>query len=222
MGMSIFTTRYSKLNFSYDKGKVAKEILQHQLIDIPPIKQYLNFRPFDLVDKSLYDQVTVLTTRGIEHGILPSWQGYSFTHVPGDQMSRYGGNLSRLEHEKWEWKSDANCEYIKEIVDRLGFINIQNVRAMLLSPPGFGPVHNDVPPKTSYYDKHISITLNVADGGMPLVAMIDGSLKEYNDDCFIFQDNCWHGVGQVSSQRIQLRINGTVDEDKLNEILSRD
>jgi len=220
--MSIFTIRYSKLNFSYDKDAVSKEILQHHLTDIPPIKQYLNSRPFDLVDKTLYDQVTVLTAQGIEHGILPSWKGYSFTHVPGDQISGYGGNLSRLKHEKWEWKPDANCDYIKKIVDRLGFINIQNVRAMLLSPPGFGPVHTDVPPDSTYYDNHVSVTLNVDNGGMPLVAMIDGSLKEFNDDCFVFRDDCWHGVGQVTSQRIQLRINGTIDETKLNEILSRD
>lgn len=220
--MSIFNTRYLRLNFSYDKARVAKEILQHQFTDIPAIKQFLNLRPFDLVKKELYDNVTVLTEYGIVPGTIPSWKGYSFTHVPGDTMSSYGGNLSRIKHKNWAWKADANCPYIKELVSRLGFTSVQNVRAMLLDPPGFGPVHNDVPPDSNYYNNHVSITLNIADGGQPLVAMIDNNLVEFNDDCFIFRDDCWHGVGLVSSQRIQLRINGIVDEARLNEILSRD
>lgn len=220
--MSIFNTRYLRLNFSYDKARVAKEILQHQFTDIPAIKQFLNLRPFDLVKKELYDNVTVLTEYGIVPGSVPSWKGYSFTHVPGDTMSSYGGNLSRIKHENWAWKDSANCPYIKELVSQLGFTSVQNVRAMLLDPPGFGPVHNDVPTDSNYYDNHVSITLNIADGGQPLVAMIDNNLVEFNDECFIFRDDCWHGVGLVSSQRIQLRINGIVDEARLNEILSRD
>lgn len=220
--MSIFNTRYLRLNFSYDKARVAKEILQHEFTDIPAIKKFLNLRPFDLVENELYNNVTVLTEYGIVPGSIPSWKGYSFTHVPGDMMSSYGGNLSRLKHENWEWKDNANCPYIKEIVSQLGFISVQNVRAMLLDPPGFGPVHNDVPPDSNYYGTHVSITLNIADGGQPLVAMIDNNLVEINDDCFMFRDDCWHGVGCVSSQRVQLRINGIVEEARLNEILSRD
>ena len=220
--MTIFNTRYAGLNFSYDKENVTKEILQHRFTEIPAIKKFLNLRPFDLVEKSLYDKVTVLTDHGIVQGSIPSWKGYSFTHVPGDMMSNYGGNLSRIKHENWIWKDDANCPYIKQLVENLGFTSVQNVRAMVLDSPGFGPVHNDLPPDSNYYDNHISITLNITDGGQPLVAMIDGNLVEINDACFMFRDDCWHGVGLVSSQRIQLRINGIVDETKLNEILSRD
>jgi hypothetical protein len=220
--MNIFNLRYAKLNFSYNKEKVKEEILQHKFIDIPAIEKFLSLRKFDLVDSKLYDKITVITDNGIVHKELPSWRGYSFTHIPGDRFSSYGGNLSRIKTDNWQWKEDANCSYIKELVTSLGFINVQNVRAMLLDPPGFGPVHNDLPPDSTYYDNHVSITLNVADGGLPLVAMIDGSLKEINDDCFLFRDDCWHGVGLVTSQRIQLRINGIVDEVRLNEILSRD
>lgn len=221
MAMSIFNTQYARLNFSYDKAKITEEILQHKFTDIPAIKQFLSLRPFDLVERSLYDKVTVLTEQGIILGSIPSWKGYSFTHVPGDMISRYGGNLSRIKHEIWTWKDNANCPYIKEIVSQLGFISIQNVRAMVLDAPGFGPVHNDVPPNSNYYDNHVSITLNIANGGQSLVAMINDRLVEINDDCFVFRDDCWHGVGVVESQRIQLRINGIVDENRINEIFSR-
>ena len=44
-------------------------------------------------------------------------------------------------------------------------------------------------------------------------------MYEFNDPCFIFQDNCWHGVGIVSSRRTQLRINGKVDSTILNKYL---
>jgi hypothetical protein len=217
--MSIFNGQYISLNFFYDKARVAEEILQHKFTDIPAIKQFLSLRPFDLVEQSLYDKVTVLTEYGIIRGSVPSWKGYSFTHVLGDMMSNYGSNLSRIKYENWTWKDDANCPYIKEIVSQLGFTSVQNVRAMLLDPPGFGPVHNDLPLDSNYYDNHVSITLNIADGGKPLVAMIDSNLIEINDDCFIFRDNCWHGVGLVSSQRIQLRINGVIDEARLKFLL---
>jgi hypothetical protein len=212
---NLFSYRYARLNFSYDKERVKQEILQHFLTDIPAIKQYLDLRPFDLVPKELYEKITVLTEQGIVKGELPSWKGYSFTHVPGDRMSSYGGNLTRIKFDIWAWKDDANCPYIKEIVESLGFDQIQNIRSMILQPPGFGPVHNDVPPNSDYYNDHVSVTLNISNGGKPLVALIDSSLKEFNDDCFIFRDDCWHGVGLVEFPRIQLRINGKINADRL-------
>ena len=102
--MSIFNGQYISLNFFYDKARVAEEILQHKFTDIPAIKQFLSLRPFDLVEQSLYDKVTVLTEYGIIQGSVPSWKGYSFTHVLGDMMSNYGSNLSRIKYENWTWK----------------------------------------------------------------------------------------------------------------------
>lgn len=219
---NLFSCRYAKLNFSYDKEKVKEEILQHSLIDIPAIKQFLNLRPFDIVSKDLYEKLTVVTEAGIVEGEIPSWKGYSFTHVVGDKMSEYGGNLTRIKFENWQWKKDANCPYIQQLVDSLGFVQIQNVRAMVLNPPGFGPVHNDVPPESKYYDDHVSITLNITNGGKPLVALINNTLRELNDDCFLFRDDCWHGVGLVESPRIQLRINGKIRAEHLESLVDKE
>jgi hypothetical protein len=214
--------KYKKLNFIYDKDKLIEEVFQHEkeFIEIPATKEFLQYRPFDIVDPAWYDQVTTVSNLGINKGTIPSWSGYSFTHVPGDKMSFYGGNALRLKYEEWVWRNDANCPYLKSIVDTLGFTQIQNIRSMVLQPPGFGPVHCDAPPSHDYYNTHVSITLNLEDGGMPLIALIDGQYVECNDTCFIFEDNCWHGVGQVTSRRTQLRINGKVNQGKLNEYLS--
>lgn len=219
---NLFSYRYARLNFSYDKEKVKKEILQHQATDIPAIKQFLDMRPFDLVDPTLYNKITVLTEKGIVKGDIPSWKGYSFTHVPGDMMSEYGGNLTRIKFDTWQWKKDANCPYIKEIVEALGFEQVQNVRSMSLEPPGFGPVHNDVPPASNYYKDHVSVTLNISNGGKNLVAKIGNDLKEFDDDCFIFRDDCWHGVGLVEYSRIQLRINGRVNLSKFESYIDKE
>jgi hypothetical protein len=214
--------KYKKLNFNYDKNKLLKEVFQHEhnFIEIPATKEFLQYRPFDIVDPKLYDQVTTISSLEITKGHIPSWQGYSFTHVPGDRMSAYGGNTLRLKYENWCWKDDANCDYLKFIVNELGFTQIQNIRAMVINPPGFGPVHCDVPPAVDYYKEHTSVTFNLEDGGQPLIALIDNQKVECNDPCFLFEDNCWHGVGQVTSRRTQLRINGKMNRGKLNEYIS--
>lgn len=218
--MNIFNIRYAALNFSYDKDLVKQEIFQHKFIDIPATKEFLALRPFDLVDPCLYEKVPTLTPQGIIAGEIPSWKGYSFTEIPGDSFSSFGGNLSRLKTDKWVWKKDSNAPYIKELINQLGFEQVQNVRVMMIDPPGFGPVHNDLPPSSNYFENHVSVTLNISDGGQPLVAMLDNKLIELGkDDAFIFRDDCWHGVRQVSSQRIQLRINGIVNQETLSKFI---
>lgn len=213
--------KYKKLNFNYDKNKLLNEVFKHEhnFTEIPATKEFLQYRPFDIVDPVLYDQVTTVSSLGITKGPIPSWQGYSFTHVPSDRMSTYGGNTLRLKYENWCWKEDADCDYLKFIVNELGFTHIQNIRAMVIKPPGFGPVHCDVPPAIDYYKEHTSVTFNLEDGGQPLIALINNQQIECNDPCFLFEDNCWHGVGQVTSRRTQLRINGKVNQEKFNNYL---
>lgn len=217
--LNIFNIRYANLNFSYDKEKVKEEIFQHTFFDIPAAQQYLDLRPFDLVDPSLYRKVSVLTPQGILEGEIPSWKGYSFTEIPNDMMSQFGSNLSRIKSDDWVWKKNANAPYIQSLVKELGFLKVQNVRAMIIDPPGFGPVHTDLPPNSNYFNNHVSVTLSISDGGQLLTAMLDGELKELGSDCFLFRDDCWHGVKQVTSQRVQLRINGIVNPEKFSTLI---
>ena len=215
--------KYQKLSFNYDKEILLKEIFQHSqnFVDIPASKEYLQYRPFDIVDNTLYENVTTVSKSGVQRGTIPTWKGYSFSHVPLDPMSMYGGNVFKLKHETWEWKKYSNCSYIQLLAEQLGFVQIQNVRSMVIEPPGFGPVHCDIPEDSDYYKNHISITFNIENGGVPLIAMIDGSLVECDDPCFVFQDNCWHGVGVVTSRRTQLRINGVVDYQKFSQYIDK-
>ena len=213
---------YHKLNFSYNREFLLKEIFQHEqeFVDIPASAEYLKFRPFDIVDTALYEQVTTVSMSGvIKKGSVPSWRGYSFTHIPNNSLSSYGSNSLRFKPEQWVWKDNSNCKYLKSLIEELGFIEIQNIRAMIIEPTGFGPVHCDVPPNIDYYKNHTSVTFNLEDGGQPLIAKIQDNMYEFNDPCFIFQDNCWHGVGIVSSRRTQLRINGKVDSTILKKYI---
>jgi len=211
--------KYRKLNFTYDRHIVLEEIFQNEekFVEIPTTFEATKNRPFDIVSKDLYSKVKYVAQSPDPHRVLPSWKGLSFTHIPGISESLTGKNRLRLTHDDWSWRPDILCPYIKDISKELGYISLQNVRAMILEPPGFGPVHKDVEPHLNYFENHTSITLNLEDGGQPLIALFDGKQNALNDPCFIFQDDCWHGVGVVSSRRTQLRFNGVVDLEVLKK-----
>jgi len=214
--------KHIELNFKYDKQRVIEEIFNHSsmFVHIPPAKMPLRFRTFDLVDPSLYQKITTVGINGIEWGKITTWRGLSFTHIPGNKSSEYGSNSLRELDVNWEWRPNIHCIYIQDIVQRLGFTKVQTVRAMTINPPGFGPVHCDLVPNSKYYQDHISVTLNLENGGQPLVAMVENKLVEIDNDCFVFYDDCWHGVDLVKSRRTQVRINGIVDKNILNQYIS--
>jgi hypothetical protein len=206
--------KYQKLNYVYDIDNVLAEIFAQssKFITIFPKKETLKQRPFSIVPDEMYEHVDAIEADGkLVLGEISAWRGFNFTHIPGDVSSSIGLNKDRLTKENWLWKPDVECPYLKKIVKDLGFISIQNIRAMIIQPGGFGPVHRDIALNNNYYQKHTSVTLNIEDGGQPLAALIDGKMYELNDPCFVFEDDCWHGVGIVSSRRTQLRINGVVD-----------
>ena len=214
--------KYKKVNYPYDKDKVLAEIFSQSsnFVNIFSRRETFKNRPFSIVPDEMYEKVDAIEANGkLVPGAISSWKGFNFTHIPGDLSSNIGQNKDRLIKENWEWKPDVQCQYLKKIVQDLGFVSIQNIRAMVMQPGGFGPVHSDIVLKNDYYQKHTSVTLNIEDGGQPLTALIDGKMYELNDSCFVFEDDCWHGVGIVSSRRTQLRINGVVDYNIFNTYL---
>jgi hypothetical protein len=221
-------TKYKKLNYVYDKSQVLDEIYKNteKFYEILALKENFKKRPFSIVPDEFYERVDSRHPYNKEFngkkipGTISSWEGYNFTYVPGDRDSVYGRNSDRAKGQEWMWKPEVTCDYLKKIVQDLGFVSIQNIRAMIINPGGFGPVHKD-DSESSYYKKYTSVTLNLEDGGQPLTAQIDGEFYEFNDPCFIFEDDCWHGVGQVSSRRTQVRINGIVNQDILSSYLSQ-
>ena len=214
---------YKKLNYQYDHSKVIEEIYrnQNQFVEISASMAASEGRPFDIVSKELYDQVKFGSTESNDQTnvqrTIPSWYGFCFTYISGNNESLIGKNKFRLSKASWIWRPDINCPYIQKIARDLGYIKLQNVRAMMINPPGFGPVHRDVYPGLGYFKTHTSITLNIESGGQPLVAQFDSKFNELNDECYIFNDDCWHGVGVVTSRRTQLRFNGTVNLDSLKK-----
>jgi len=205
--------KYQKLFYEYDKNKLINEILSNRpyFHHMPPDFLTLKRRKFSLIDGKDYNDLTIVHESNIIAGKINSWQGVSFTYKKGLNESKSGKNSLRSQYDEWNWRYELNSNYLQEIVKELGFYEVQNVRAMIIDPPGFGPVHKDAC-QPGYYDKNISVTLNLQNGSKPLVALLDDSLVEIDEDVFIFQDDCWHGVGTVVSQRIQVRINGKVKD----------
>lgn len=200
---------YQKLNFKFSKKKLIEEVLSNSMHfhQMPPDFLTLKTRKFSIINGGDYDKVTVAGVNAVLQGQIDSWKGLCFTYKKGEAISKSGKNSLRSYLNDWSWRKDLNCSYLIEIVKELGFYEIQNVRVMIIEPGGFGPVHKDACAE-NYYNDHVSVTLNLADGGKPLLALINEELIEINDDAFVFCDNCWHGVGKVNSRRIQIRING--------------
>lgn len=203
---------YRKLNFEYNKIKLTKEILSNagHFHQMPPDFLTIKKRKFSILDSGDYEKLTLVNGDKILKGQYDSWKGLCFTHKKGEYVSLSGKNNLRSLLKEWSWREDLNSNYLIQIVNELGFYEIQNVRVMIIDTNNFGPVHKDACDE-NYYDDHVSVTLNLEDGGKPLLALINEELIEINDDAFIFCDNCWHGVGRVNSRRIQVRINGKSD-----------
>jgi hypothetical protein len=209
--------RFIKLKFPFDKERLRQEVLscESKFRDIPANREGVRGRPFDLVPRELYDEITYFDGQTVVKGRLPSWRGLSFTHIPGVERSLGGSNVLRTQDARWEFRTDLTFDYLKSLIKVFGFSELQNIRAMVLDPPGFGPVHIDLAPTSNYYEQHVSVTLSIDDGGQPLAAFWDGEYHHLSEDCFVFRDDCWHGVGIVTRRRIQVRINGRMDPDQL-------
>ena len=78
---------------------------------------------------------------------------------------------------------------------------------MMLPAGSIGLVHVDS--TSDYYRNNVSITLNVSNGGSPIIFEEQGTqFSALQEPAFLFRDDCYHGVPRVSSNRIQIRING--------------
>jgi hypothetical protein len=92
---------------------------------------------------------------------------------------------------------------------------------MLLPAGGIGLVHHDS--GEAYYINNISITLNVNSGGSPMIFLCeDQQYSVETDPAFLFQDCCLHGVPKVSSNRLQVRINGRPKKELIESLLDLD
>lgn len=120
---------------------------------------------------------------------------------------------------------------ITKWIQQLPISKLIGVRCVSLKPETFASIHrdeNNVNHKQAgsslgsnklWRAGFISITLNISDGGQPIYFSIDSDMMnptKVNDQVYLFNDYCLHGVPVVSSRRRQIRVTGTPTEEFLS------
>jgi hypothetical protein len=213
--------RFGRLDFAVDKPKLQAECdsTRSSWHELPTLKRFLDAPPFDVVPRALLAEMSYLDDRSghVEFRTYRSWQGCSLTHLPNEPASRTGTVRLRNRHKSaWSWR--GAFPYLQHLCETLGFHQLHTVRVLALAPGSFGPVHIDDPRGDYYRDDCVSVTVNVADGGARLLYLDHGRVCAAEGDCFIFADDCWHGVTMTSKERLQLRISGRAG-DRLRRFL---
>lgn len=216
--------RFAQLTYMFDKPRLRAEIdaTRGEWRDLPTLRQFLEEPPFDVVPRALLAEMSCYDYRTgrIESRTYKSWRGCSLTHLPGDALSRTGTVRLRNHHRSaWKWR--GAFPYTQHLCDALGFRELHTVRVLALGPNTFGPVHIDDPRGHYYRDDCVSVTLSIAEGGASLLYLDNGRISAAEGDCFIFADDCWHGVTMTSEERLQLRISGRAG-DGLRDFLWED
>ena len=212
--------RFAVLNFPYDKERLKKEVMAHSdlLEQVYAAVEPLRRRPFNVVSEERYAQLENTWNPNARAVPIVGWLGYNFTRVVEDPDIRSGVIPVREKHENWEWQPELELSYLKQLVTELGFTKFRTIKLYTLDPPHFVPVHKDS--STGYYDNHVSVTFGIENGGQTLTSHFEGNnLFNIYQDCFIFRDDAWHGVGEAVSKRILVRISGKADFDIMSQYI---
>jgi len=221
--ISLPEIRFAKVNLDYDKHKLASEVLglRKNFKSIPAHKKWARMHPkiFVGTQKEIEEVTVVDSDRQLVKRKLHPWYGASLTHVPGEYLSNLGTNeIRNSSTSAWEWREDISAPYLRSIVELLNFEQLHSVRVMMLPANSIGLVHMDS--GGDYYKDHISLTLNVENGGSPILFLEKDKIYSVeNESAFLFRDDCYHGVPRVVSDRIQIRINGRPNKKVLSDLI---
>ena len=229
--MDIHNIRFANLDFEYDVERASAEIAAlEDKMEILYLQKGIEKNQYrlPLFTEEQINNITLWDP--VEERYIfkdfQAWKGTSLTYrndlKTASNTGAYRFRNNAIDAE-WDWREDIAVPYIRQLVESLQFVRLHTVRVFWLNAGSIGMVHNDDPTQTYYKDKGFSLTLNLKSGGSPLV-FLNGDQRHdvHPGKCFIFKDDCWHGVPQVSSTRMQIRINGVIDEDGPIKSLIRD
>jgi hypothetical protein len=206
--MSLQKIRFSELDFKYDTDRLLKEL------NILKFVQYLT----DASTHTNHYKMPIFNQSQIKNCKI--WKGINLTNPP-DSVFIKNSSLSKIRNEnsELEWVWVKEFPYMQYIVKSLGFLKTNLVRVLVLEPGSIGPVHNDNSTGSYYNVNRTSITLNISDGGSPLVFLNGNEIhSKMPGPTFLFRDDCWHGIPETKTQRFQVRINGMINET-VNKLL---
>jgi hypothetical protein len=193
-----------------------------------------------MVDPSVYDLCDVQSndsTEIINRGV-PAWLATSLIELKSAEprilmLSKIGSVAVRnalLNDGDYKFKDQYKDLEITKWIKQLPFSKIIGVRCVSLKENTFasihrdenslvvGAIHNSLEGNKLWNAGFVSITLNVSDGGQPIFYSLNSNInKAYtvNDQVYMFNDYCPHGVPVVSSRRRQIRVTGIPTEDFL-------
>jgi hypothetical protein len=235
--MNIWKIRFANLNFDYDQYKVAQEINNLTVLEghVPYKSRLVHQAKLPLFTEEQLNNLNwdaEVTEKNIQQS-KGLWKSCSLTYLDTDNKDRsmYQHDPNFLHRDtnqyvrnnnttNWTWREDINVPYIKQLVDSFNFKVLANVRVLSMDAGCIGLVHNDDVDGKFYKKLGFSITLNISSGGSPLVYTENGQRYDLNPGkCFAFRDDCWHGVPETTSRRIQLRINGIPDTKTIKNLL---
>ena len=225
---NIWDIRFANLEFDYDQAEVEKEVDQiTDLFDLSiPDTVLADQWRLPLFTEEQINNTSVYSseTGKIVNKRYPSWKGCSLTYLDDSQSSKMGAARVRNDNIKtnWQWREDIHIPYIQSVVEQFGFRILHTVRLLIIPEGSIGLVHQD-DWGTYYKNKGFSVTLNVSNGGSPIVFLNGDQRHEaWPDKCHVFRDDCWHGIPQVSSRRMQIRINGVPDHRRIMQMVRKD
>lgn len=196
-----------------------------------------------MVDPETYDKCNVteylggeIINRGIEQ-----WLATSLTElITDDERLRRGSGIgsvairnNMLGSGNYVFKDIYKDLAITKWIQQLPISKFIGVRCVSLKPDTFASIHRDennvnhqergssLGSNKLWRAGFVSITLNISDGGQPIYFSIDSDKMnpiKVNDQVYLFNDYCLHGVPLVTSRRRQIRITGTPTEELLSLI----
>jgi hypothetical protein len=203
-------------------------------------------RQWKMVDPELYDSCDVQDTHStniIKRG-TPVWLATSLIELDTSDpdmltLSRIGSVALRnalLDNGQYRFKEQYKNLEITKWIQALPFSKIIGVRCVSLASGSFASIHRDenslsvdgihksLDGNKLWDSGFVSITLNISDGGQPIYYAINSNVSnafKANDQVYMFNDYCHHGVPVVTSRRRQIRITG-IPSETFSDIMCMD
>ena len=228
--MNIWKIRFANLNLDYDQDRVAEEIRNLTILEelIPNKDKISDQNILPLFTQQQLDNVIWGADINDDNADKPKgiWKSCSLTYLDNEYKDKSMLGQPGLRNSNitpWQWRTDIDIPYIRQIADSLNFKMLTTVRVLTMDAGCIGLVHNDDPEGKFYKSLGYSVTLNVSDGSTSMVYTENNRRQELKPDkCFVFRDDCWHGIPETTSHRIQIRINGIPDTKTIKNLLDMD
>jgi len=190
-------------------------------------------RAWGMVDPDIYDTCNVQDTFGstiIDRG-SEQWQAISLIEAISNDPNIYHKSLigsvvirnNYLGEIDYRFKEMYKDLEISKWIQKLPLSKLIGVRCVSLKPGTFASIHRDenninhqkngssISNNKLWNAGFVTITLNLSDGGYPIYTALDSNLNDpimINDQVYLFNDYCIHGVPVVNTRRRQIRITG--------------